>query len=158
MLERALDAGVERVQPVQRERLGRAEAAARRRAGAVVAEHAVQQREPALARRAIVAALGQDPLADHQVAEQAPLLGQADLGAVGELARAAEVVGDRGGQQQVGVQARMQLAELVRERRDGDRVLEQPAEVGVVAGARARRPAPGRAQLASASSRSSSAR
>ena len=36
----------------------------------------------------------------------------------------------------------MQLAGLERERRDRDRVLEQAAEVGVVAGARARRAAP----------------
>ena len=97
-------------------------------------------------RRAPAGALGQDPLADHQVAEQPPLVGQPDLGAVGELAGAAEVVDDRGGQQQVGVQPRVQLAQLVRERRDRDRVLEQPAEVRVVAGPRARRPPPRRPQ------------
>ncbi len=44
--------------------------------------------------------------------------------------------------EQVGVQARVQLAGLERERPDGDRVLEQAAEVGVVAVARARRAAP----------------
>ena len=41
----------------------------------------------------------------------------------------------------------MQLAGLVGERRDRDRVLEQPSEVGVVRPTRARRPAPLRAQL-----------
>ena len=46
--------------------------------------------------------------------------------------------------------------ELLRERRDGDSVLEQPAEVGVVAGARARRAPPRGAQLAVAEQRSSS--
>ena len=47
----------------------------------------------------------------------------------------------------------MQLADLVRERRDRHRVLEQPAEIGVVAGAGARRPAPRGAQLAVAQQR-----
>ena len=57
------------------------------------------------------------------------------------------------------VQPRVQLAELVDERGDRDRVLEQPAEVGVVAGPRARCPAQRRAQLARPpSSPSSSAR
>ena len=78
--------------------------------------------------------------------QQPPLLGQADLGAVGELARLAEVVDERRGEQQVGVQARMQLAGLKRERRYRDRVLEQAAEVGVMAGPGAGRPAPVRAQ------------
>ena len=50
VLQRALDGRVERVQAVQRERLGRAEPAAGRGVGPVVAEHAVQEREPALRR------------------------------------------------------------------------------------------------------------
>ena len=62
-----------------------------------------------------------------------------DLRAVGELARLADVVQQRGGDQHVGVQPRVQDARLQRERPDRDGVLEQPAEVGVVAGARARR-------------------
>ena len=106
-----------------------------------MAEHAVQQRQPALLIEA-ARALGEHPLPDREVAEQTSLLGQPDLGAIGELARAAEVVSQRSSQQQVGVQARMQLAELVRERRYRDRVLEQAAEVGVVAGTGAGRPAP----------------
>ena len=81
------------------------------------------------------------------MAEQPALVGQPDLRAVGELARLAQVVHERGGHQQVRVEPRVQLAGLERERRDGDRVLEQAAEVGVVAAARARGAAPGRAQL-----------
>ena len=46
VLECALDRGVERVEAVQRERLGRAEAAAGRGIGAVVAQDAVLQRQP----------------------------------------------------------------------------------------------------------------
>ena len=76
------------------------------------------------------------------MAEQPALLAQPDLGAVGELAGLAEVVDERGGEQQVRIQTRMQLGALERQRADRDRVLQQPAEVGVVAGARARRAAP----------------
>ena len=50
-----------------------------------------------------------------------------------ELARAADVVEQRGRQQQIGPQPRVQLRRLAAERRDADRVLEQPARVGVVA-------------------------
>ena len=82
--------------------------------------------------------LGDHPLADHDVAEQPPLLAETDLRPQRELARAAEVVDDRGGQQQVGVQPGVKLAELVGERRHRHGVLEQPAQVGVVAAARAR--------------------
>ncbi len=46
--------------------------------------------------------------------EQLPLAAARDLGAVGELARLAEVVHDRGAQQQVAIQARVQRAELER--------------------------------------------
>jgi hypothetical protein len=87
-------------------------------------------------------ALVDHPLAEHDVAEQAALLGQPDLGAVGELARLAEVVHERGGEQEVGVQTRMQHAGLDHERPHRDGVLEQAAEVGVVAAARARGAAP----------------
>ena len=58
-------------------------------------EHAVGEREPARLvhpRRALV----EQPLAEHDVAEQPALLRQPDLGAVGELARLAEVVHERG--------------------------------------------------------------
>ena len=132
MLESPLDRRVDRVQPVQRQRLGRRKPASGRGRRPVVAENAVQQRQPAMLIESPHAVLGQQLLTEHQMTEQPPLLGQADLGAVRELPRPAEVVRDRGGQQQIGVQPRVQLAGLVRERRDRDRVLEQPAEVGVV--------------------------
>src|SRR5688500_11863114 len=45
VFERALDARVERVEAVERERLGRPEAPARRALGPVVGEHAVRERE-----------------------------------------------------------------------------------------------------------------
>ena len=67
------------------------------------------------------------------MAEHPPLLGEAELGAVGELAHLADVVDQRGGQEEVGVEARVELAGLEHERADGDRVLDQAAEVGVVA-------------------------
>ena len=89
--------------------------------------------------------------------EQAALVGQADLGAVGELARLAEVVHERGGEQQVRIQTRMQLGALERERADRDGVLEQAAEVGVMASrACTARAATAARSASSASSRSSS--
>jgi hypothetical protein len=67
------------------------------------------------------------------VAEQAPLLGRREHGRRAELARAADVVDERRGHQEVGAQPRMDLAELAAERRHADRVLEQAAGVRVVA-------------------------
>ena len=64
----------------------------------------------------------------------APLLADPELGPVGELARLADVVQERRRHQQVGVEPRVQLADLADQRADRDGVLEQPAEVGVVAG------------------------
>ena len=89
----------------------------------------------------------QHPLADLHVAEQPALLADAEVGAVRELARLADVVHERRRDQQVGVELDVQQARLLRERRDRDRVLQQPAEVGVVPAARARR-APPRARAA----------
>ena len=83
-------------------------------------------------------AFGEQPLADRDVAEQAPLLGETELGAIRELARLADVVHERGGEQQVQAQPGVELAELVGERRNRNRVLEQAPQVGVVAGPRAR--------------------
>ena len=59
----------------------------------------------------------------------------------------ADVVHDRRGQEQVAVQAAVQVAELAREGRHRNRVLEQTAEVRVVAVARAWRAARGCPQL-----------
>ena len=66
--------------------------------------------------------------------EQPPLLAAGDLGTVGELVGAAEVVQERGSEQQVAVETGVQGAELQREAGNGDGVLEQSAEVGVMAG------------------------
>ena len=66
-----------------------------------------------------------------------------NAGAAAELARAADVVQQRGGEQQVGAQPRVELRRLAAERGDADRVLEQPAGVGVVRlGGRQRTAAP----------------
>ena len=94
------------------------------------------------------------PQPELDVAEQAALGAARDLRAIGELARLADVVDDRRAQQQVAVQPRMQRAQLERERRDGDRVLEQPAEVRVVGAWRA----PGRLAGTEHGARRSSAR
>jgi hypothetical protein len=67
-------------------------------------------------------------------------------------------VDDRGGQQQIAVQPPVQLTELARQRRHRDGVLEQAAEVRVMAGACTARAARPSRSAASASSASSSAR
>src|SRR6185436_3767596 len=74
VLERALDARVERVEPVERERLGRSEAAVGRGVRPVVAQHAVQERQAALRVEPGHARLEQ-LLAQHDVPEQTALLG-----------------------------------------------------------------------------------
>ena len=75
------------------------------------------------------------------MAEHLPLVGDAELGSVGELSRLADVMADRRRHQQVGVEAGMQGAGLEHQGRDRHRVLDQPAEVGVVAAAGAGRAA-----------------
>ncbi len=82
-----------------------------------------------------------DLRADREVAEHPALLGEPELRAVGVLARPADVVDDRRRHQQVGVEAGMKRAGLEHERRDGDRVLEQAPEVGVMGRAGAGRTA-----------------
>ena len=141
VLERALHARVERVEALQRQRLNALEAPARRGVGAVVAEDAVLERERAALVEDPRRALAQQTQADLDVAEQPALRAALDRGAVGELARLADVVDDRRRDQEVRVEPRVAERELLRERRDGDRVLEQAAEVGVVARARAGRAA-----------------
>jgi hypothetical protein len=61
----------------------------------VVAEDAVCEREPPRGRQLVRVRVDQ-LLAEHDVAEQPALVAEADLGAVGELARLAEVVDERG--------------------------------------------------------------
>ena len=72
------------------------------------------------------------------MAEQPALLGRAERRRRAELARPADVVHERRGEQQVGAQARVELRQLVADRRHADRVLEQPAGVRVVAVGRRR--------------------
>ena len=144
LLEGALDAGVQGVQPVEGERLWDGEAAATGGATdsfrAVVREQTVEKRRAAL-RRQVSRSRAHDFGAQRQVPHQASLLGDPKLGPIGELARLADVVEERRGHQQVRVQARMQLADLEHQRRHGDRVLDQPTNVGVMAGAGAGRAA-----------------
>ena len=103
----------------------------------MVAQKATEEREAA--RLLEPAAGGADDLgADREMPERSALLAQLDLGAIGELPHLADVVHDRGGHQEVRVEPGMQLAELADQRRDRHRVLDQPAEVSVVAGAGAR--------------------
>jgi uncharacterized protein (DUF1015 family) len=75
--------------------------------------------------------------AEMHVAEQASLGGLAEARAGLELGGAADVVEECGGEEQVGAETRVQLAELAADRGDADRVLEQPACVVVVAVGRA---------------------
>ena len=70
--------------------------------------------------------------------EQPPLVGRAERRRRAELARAADVVHERRREQEVGAQPRVQLRQLVADRRHADRVLEQPAGVRVVAVGRRR--------------------
>jgi hypothetical protein len=90
------------------------------------------------------------PLLDHaqsevDVPEQPSLLGRAEGRPSPELADPADVVQERGGEQQVVPEPRVQLRGLAAERRDPDRVLEQAAGIAVMAvgaggGQRAERP------------------
>ena len=66
------------------------------------------------------------------MAEEAALVGRRERRPARELERAADVVDERGRDEQLAAQARMELRRLAAERRDADRVLEQPAGVGVV--------------------------
>jgi Protein of unknown function (DUF1015) len=74
----------------------------------------------------------EQPQAEMDVAEQAPLLGRREHGRPAQLTGTADVVDESSGEQQVGAQARMDLGELAAERADADRVLQQAAGVGVV--------------------------
>src|SRR5712691_5215100 len=67
------------------------------------------------------------------MAKEAPFLGEGVGRGVAELERSAHVVEKRGGEQQVGAEARVELRGLAAERGDADRMLEQAAGVAVVA-------------------------
>ena len=107
-------------------------------------------RRSAGARRAAPAvrpcgALVDQPEPELDVTEQPALVGRrVNAGPAAELEHAADVVDERRGEQQVGSQPRMQLRGLAAERRHADRVLEQPARVGVVVVRRRRVRARGR--------------
>ncbi len=99
-----------------------------------MAEHAVEQRQAP--RRLEADGRGLDQRrADREVTEHRPLVADPELGAVGELAGLADVVEERRRHQQIRVELRMELADLADERPDRDRVLEEAAEVGVMAAA-----------------------
>ena len=83
--------------------------------------------------------LGHELLAERHMAQQGARLAEGDLGAEVELERLPDVVQDRSAEEQVGVQPRVQRTGLEGERADRHGVLDQPAEVGVVAGASAGR-------------------
>jgi hypothetical protein len=106
----------------------------------VVGEDAVGESMQLGFREAVQAprALRDQLLPERDVADQRARLAQRDLRPQLELERLAGVVEDRGREEQVGVEPRMERARLERQRGHGHRVLEEPAEVCVVPGARAR--------------------
>ena len=80
----------------------------------------------------LLGALLDQAQAEMDVAEQPSLFRLPERGRASELARPADVVQERGGEEQVGAQARMELGRLAGERGDADGVLEQPSGIGVV--------------------------
>jgi len=102
-----------------------------RRAGVVVARDCVQELGPRVWIKGNGTLLDQ-PRAEVDVTEQSPLGRLPEPRPGLELDGAADVVQQGGGEQQVGAQPRMELTELATDGRDTDRVLEQPAGVGVV--------------------------
>ena len=107
--------------------LGRA-----RGAGVVVRADRVQElgADSGLERRG---ALLDQAQAQMDVAEQAALLGRFEDRPARQLDRPADVVEERRGEEQVGAQPGMELRHLAADRRDADRVLEEPARVAVMA-------------------------
>ena len=102
-----------------------------RRAGVVVARDRVEELGPRIRGKGAGALLDQ-PRAEVDVAEK-PALGRLPEPRAGlELDGAADVVQEGCGEQQVGTEPWVQLAQLAADRRDADRVLEQPAGVVVV--------------------------
>ena len=100
---------------------------------------------PGRRRRGSRRSLLDQPQPEMDVPEQTTLLGLAERRPAPELDRSPDVVQERGGEQQVVAQARVELRRLAAQRRDADRVLEQPAGVAVVpvgAGGRQRAQAP----------------
>ena len=73
-----------------------------------------------------------EPQAEVDVPQQAAFLRDLESRARLELARATDVMKERGGEQQVGARPGMELHELPADRGDTDRVLEQAAGVHVM--------------------------
>ena len=71
--------------------------------------------------------------AEVNVPEQAPLVRGTEDRPASQLDRAADVVQERGREQEIGAQSRMELRDLAADRRDADGVLQEPAGVAVVA-------------------------
>ena len=137
MLEGALDRAVERVEPVQRQRFGEREPPLRGGIRSVMGQYTVRERESArVVEPGLQRMLVDDAQAELDVTEHPALVADRDLSAQGQLTRATEVVDKRRAEQQILVEPRMQRAGLDCERPDGDGVLEQPTEVGVVTAAR----------------------
>jgi hypothetical protein len=84
-------------------------------------------------------ALGDQPVTQREMADQRTGFAQLDLGAEVKFARLADVVQQRGADQEIGVETRVEAAGVECESGDRDRVLEEPAEVGVMTGAGAGR-------------------
>ena len=72
------------------------------------------------------------PQAEMDMTEQAPLLGLAERRAASELDGSPDVVQERGGEEEIVAEARVELRRLAAEGGDTDRVLEQPTGVAVV--------------------------
>src|SRR3954454_23186676 len=130
--QRVVDARIERVGGVQRDCLGAREAPSLGRS--VMRGDDAQER---LERALVDARPRAGPLDPGQpevhVAEQGAALARQDHGTRDEGVHAAAVVQQRRGQEQVGVEARVQLRRLAAERGNGNRVLREPAGVGVMA-------------------------
>jgi uncharacterized protein (DUF1015 family) len=81
------------------------------------------------------------------VAEQPTLIGRSEDRSPGQLDRSAHVVEQRGRYEEVAPEPRVELSNLATDRRDTDRVLEQPARVAVMALGRRGQRAEARPQL-----------
>ena len=144
-----LHLGVERVEPVERAGLGALEkpSAPSSVPAMVVKKEAVLEREAPLERRASAARGERSRVATAPCARAG---GRASVGfdvrAVAEFAGATDVVEQRRANKQVTVESWMHRTEVHGERRDGDGVLDQASEVGVVTGRRPSCLARGRAR------------
>src|SRR5262249_26041846 len=124
------------VQPIEGKRLRCGEPAPAGpgaiRVRAVVGEDAVKERGSPL-RRQPAGRRADDLRPEGEMSEQSPLLADLEVGSVAELTHLADVGQQGGGQQQIRVEAGMKLAAVADQRPDRNRVLEQPAEIRVMA-------------------------